>query len=434
MNSQLLSWVLVSGALFSAALPVGVIPVSAQPTFGNQKPPPSMEQKVMMPYQLSVTPADRAVDSDLFRLKPVLIPVKGLTQKACALSIRSASGGAVVWQQPADTTCSREHAVRLPIGQYRIKLAVLWGLSGSTTTYNQVQEVPYEVRAGDRLKVIGLTLHENLATTNRMAKVFVEVHNIGPIPVRSFTIRAFFQSANGMQTLRESRFGQLNPGQNLREGIGFLPVRGGSATVRVEVDKENVAGEPQEFVTNNFRELSFNIEFGEVVKPVLVPGNISTHITRTGKHMWVADYTICNVDPDAVYNIIHGCPTCRGVTRLLPIGNGPHDCRPAQEPGRPICLPSGGVFVADGTGMQPPCPANLPLRGALKPPGGIDGEISPFATHDYSYEILAARTVQNNFLVGSNSNEIIVHVPQTCRLPTCTPTETYRDEPPSIRQ
>lgn len=368
-----------------------------------------------MPFRIDVSPPQTGVDSGVIRVKPMPTMPMSLADKTCALSIRPAVGSGTSWQGAPDATCSREDTVRLPIGHYTIRLAVLWRPTGSSTGYNQAQDAAYEVKAGDRLRVRGLALEGSPPATNISGKARFEIENVSPVAVRGFMVRGRFHSPDGAQLVLEKRIGAIQPGEVVRDAAAFFPVRPGRSQVSVEADLENVGGEGPGFLSTSKAELQFDVAPGPPPKPLIVPGAIRTQKTLA-IHEWILDFTVCNVDPDALYRPKLTCPTCRDIPPLpiLPCTPSRGDC-PA------------GSFSASGIGLAPQCPGGLVFRGAFKP-GEARGSISPFADHDYQLTVEAQKIGRT---VSSDTRTI--HAPTDCRLSPCVRTETFQEQPPSIR-
>jgi hypothetical protein len=339
----------------------------------------------------------------------------------CALSVRPANGTGNSWQGTADPTCAKDAIVRLPVGQYIIRLAILWKVSGNTAGLNQVQELPYEVRAGDRLKVRSLTLDRGPLVTNSDGKVLIEIANIGPVAVPRFSIKGIFRSANGSKVVMEKHIAPLQPGAVYRDGAGFFPVRSGRSTLALEVDMANISGEGSEFLRNNKAELSLDVGPGAPPKPVLATG--STHVQEV-PHMntWEISYAICNVDPEASYAVSLRC---------LDNCTDPGISLNAAAPATPLCTPlgecAGGAQYLPGGGGR--CPPNLPFPGAIQFPR-LKRFISPHAAHDYELGVQAEKL---RGPLGFTRDVRIIHVPKICDFPPCTRTDNYRYEGISVR-
>ncbi|MDO9119841.1 MAG: CARDB domain-containing protein [Nitrospira sp.] len=391
----------------------------AQGVANNRMPARDFAQKAVAPYRIDVSPPTRGVDSATITLKPVPTGTAAIAEKMCALSVRPANGTGSTWQGPADPTCALDAFVRLPIGQYVIRLAILWKVSGNTAGLNQVQELPYEVRAGDRLKVRSLTLDRGPLATNSDGKVIVEIANIGPVAAPRFSVKGIFRSANGSKVVMEKQIAPLQPGAVYRDGISLFPVRSGRSALAIEVDMANVAGEGSEFLTNNKFELSFDVTPGSPPKPFIATG--STRVQEV-PHMnsWEIPYAVCNVDPEASYAV---------TLRCLDNCADPGLSLNAAAPSIPMCTPlgdCGGGYLPDGGGL---CPPNLPFPGAIQPPR-LKRFISPHAAHDYE---LAVQAEKVRGPLGFTRDVRIIHVPKICDFPPCTRTEGYRYEGISVR-
>jgi len=393
----------------------------AQGIANDRMPARDFAQKAVAPYRIDVSPPTRGVDSATITLKPVPTGTAAIAEKMCALSVRPANGTGNSWQGTADPTCALDAFVRLPIGQYIIRLAILWKASGNTAGINQVQEIPYEVRAGDRLKIRSLTLDRGPLATNSDGKVLIEIANIGPVVVPRSSIKGIFRSANGSKVVMEKQIAPLQPGAVYRDGVSFFPVRSGRSTLAIEVDMANIAGEGSEFLANNKAELSFDVGPGAPPKPVLATG--STRVQEV-PHMntWEISYAICNVDPEASYAVSLRC---------LDNCTDPGISLNAAAPSTPICTPlgecgGGAQYLPDGGGR---CPPNLSFPGAIQPPR-LKRFISPYAAHDYELGVQAEKV---RGPLGFTRNVRIIHVPKICDFPPCTRTEGYRYEGISVR-
>lgn len=377
--------------------------------------------KAVAPYRIDVSPPTRGVDSATITLRPIPTGTSALVEKMCALSVRPANGTGNSWQGTADPTCATDAIVRLPVGHYIIRLAILWKASGNTAGLNQVQELPYEVRAGDRLKVQSLTLDRSPLATNSDGKVLIEIANVGPVAVPRFSIKGIFRSANGSKVVMDKQIAPLQPGAVYRDGVGFFPIRSGRSALAIEVDSANAASEGSEFLSNNKAELSFDVGPGAPPKPVLATG--STRVQEV-PHMntWEISYAICNVDPEASYAVSLRC---------LDNCTDPGISLNAAAPSTPICTPigecSGGAqYLPDGGGR---CPPNLPFPGAIQFPR-LKRFISPYAAHDYELGVQAEKVRGPH---GFTRDIRIIHVPKICDFPPCTRAENYRYEGISVR-
>ncbi|MEQ1627610.1 MAG: CARDB domain-containing protein [Nitrospira sp.] len=378
-------------------------------------------QKAVAPYRIDVSPPTRGVDSATITLRPIPTGTSALVEKMCALSVRPANGTGKSWQGTADPTCAKDAIVRLPVGHYIIRLAILWKASGNTAGLNQVQELPYEVRAGDRLKVQSLTLDRSPLATNSDGKVLIEIANVGPVAVPRFSIKGIFRSANGSKVVMDKQIAPLQPGAVYRDGVGFFPIRSGRSALAIEVDSANAASEGSEFLSNNKAELSFDVGPGAPPKPVLATG--STRVQEV-PHMntWEISYAICNVDPEASYAVSLRC---------LDNCTDPGISLNAAAPSTPICTPigecSGGAqYLPDGGDR---CPPNLPFPGAIQFPR-LKRFISPYAAHDYELGVQAEKVRGPH---GFTRDIRIIHVPKICDFPPCTRTDNYRYEGISVR-
>ena len=378
-------------------------------------------QKAVAPYRIDVSPPTRGVDSATITLRPIPTGTSALVEKMCALSVRPANGTGKSWQGTADPTCAKDAIVRLPVGHYIIRLAILWKASGNTAGLNQVQELPYEVRAGDRLKVQSLTLDRSPLATNSDGKVLIEIANVGPVAVPRFSIKGIFRSANGSKVVMDKQIAPLQPGAVYRDGVGFFPIRSGRSALAIEVDSANAASEGSEFLSNNKAELSFDVGPGAPPKPVLATG--STRVQEV-PHMntWEISYAICNVDPEASYAVSLRC---------LDNCTDPGISLNAAAPSTPICTPlgecgGGAQYLPDGGGR---CPPNLPFPGAIQFPR-LKRFISPYAAHDYELGVQAEKVRGPH---GFTRDIRIIHVPKICDFPPCTRTDNYRYEGISVR-
>lgn len=413
--------VLAVGALASSLAIASPSGSAAQAIPRDRNSTPSMEQKVMLPYQLPITPPARAVDSEPTRLRPIPVGVTGVSQKTCAFSVRPAAGGPNVWQATADPTYAKEYSVKLPAGQFVVHLAVLWGLSGSSKVYNQAQDLPYEVRPGDRIKIRSLALDRSPVATNVAGKVVVEVENVGPVALSRLNLKGIFTSPAGSKVVRDVQIGSLRPGAIHQEGIGFFPLRSGPSSVGVEIDMANAAGEGAGFAVNNKATVNFTAMPGPPPKPFIATG--STRV-QEAPHMntWELSYAICNVDPEASYAVSLRC---------LDNCTDPGISLNAATPSTPICTPlgecgGGAHYLPDGGGR---CPPNLPFPGAIQP-ARLKRFISPYAAHDYELSVQAEKL---RGPLGFIRDVRIIHVPKICDFPPCTRTEGYRYEGISVR-
>lgn len=421
MMERLVSGFLIWGAVGITAAILYPTVTGAQGVAKDRMSVRDFAPKAVAPYRIDVNPPTRGVDSATITLKPVPTGTSAPAEKMCALSVRPANGTGNSWQGTADPTCAKDAIVRLPVGQYVIRLAILWKGSGNTAGQNQVQELPYEVREGDRLKVQSLTLDRSPLATNSDGKVLIEIANVGPAAVPRVSIRGIFRSANGSKIVMEKQIAPLQPGAVYRDGIGFFPVRSGRSTLAIEVDLANIAEEGSAFLANNKAELSFDVRPGSPPKPVLVTG--STQV-QEAPHMntWELSYAICNVDPEASYAVSLRC---------LDNCTDPGISLNAAAPSTPLCAPlgecgGGAQYLPDGGGR---CPPNLPFPGAIQFPR-LKRFISPHAAHDYE---LGAQAEKVRGPIGFTRDVRIIHVPKICDFPPCTRAESYRYEGISVR-
>ncbi len=213
----------------------------AQGVAKDRMPARDFAQKAVAPYRIDVSPPTHGVDSATITLKPVPTGTVALAEKLCALSVRPVNGTSNSWQGTADPTCAKNAILQLPVGQYIIRLAILWKALGNTAGLNQVQELPYEVWAGDRLKVQSLTLDRTPLATNSDGKALIEIANVGPVAVPRFSMKGIFRSADGSKVVLEKQIAPLQPGAVYRDGVAFFPVRSGRSTLAIEVDSANSA-------------------------------------------------------------------------------------------------------------------------------------------------------------------------------------------------
>ncbi len=398
-------------------LAFGGMPVMA----ADRLPPRDLQQKVTTPYRIEVTPPQAGLDSAVIRVKPMPAMPLAIADKTCALSIRPTSGTpGTAWQGQPDPTCSREESLRLPIGLYTIHLAILWRPSGSTTGRNDTQDLPYEVRAGDRLRVLSLRRDTTQPATNTAGKYTFAIENVGLVPINGVWVRGWLHGPSGAQLLIERRIGGIRPGEVVNDAMQYIPVSPGPSRVSVEVDSENVAGEVGDFRNNNKMQQEFAVAPGPPPKPILVPGAITTQ-RSAARSTWVLEFTVCNIDPDAAYQPRLMCTNCPN--RIEPADWG--WCTPSQG-GAYFC---GSTAIAlDGNGITPRCPGGLAFRGAIKPESKLK-EISPWADRDFQLLVQAKKPGQ----VTVTSDVINIHVPTDCRLPPCVRAEGFRETPPSIR-
>ena len=393
----------------------------AQGVAKDRMPARDFAQKAVAPYRIDVSPPTHGVDSATITVKPVPTGTAVLAEKMCALSVRPVNGTSNAWQGTADPTCAKNAILRLPVGQYIIRLAILWKALGNTAGLNQVQELPYEVRAGDRLKVQSLTLDRTPLATNSDGKALIEIVNVGPVAVPRFSMKGIFRSADGSKVVLEKQIAPLQPGAVYRDGVAFFPVRSGRSTLAIEVDSANAASEGSGFLSNNKAELSFDVGPGAPPKPVLVTG--STQV-QEAPHMntWELSYAICNVDPEASYAVSLRC---------LDHCTDPGISLNAAAPSTPLCAPlgecgGGAHYLPDGGGR---CPPNLPFPGAIQP-ARLKRFISPYAAHDYELGVQAEKL---RGPVGFIRDVRIIHVPKICDFPPCTRAEGYRYEGVTVR-
>lgn len=427
--STTISRILAVCVLASGMAILGPSHSGAQAARGDRTAPSAMDQKVMIPYQISITPPARAVDSETTRLRPIPVGVTGVSQKTCAFSVRPAGGGPNVWQETADPTCAKEYSVKLPAGQFVVHLAVLWRLSGSSKVYNQAQDLSYEVRPGDRIKIRSLALDRNPVATNVAGKVIVEVENVGPVALSRLNLKGIFTSPAGSKVVRDVQIGSLRPGAIHQEGIGFFPLRSGPSSVGVEIDMANAAGEGEGFAVNNKATVNFTAMPGPPPTPGIQTGTPS--MSQTGvvappgvpASSWTLRYSVCNIDPEAVYAMTLTCmnncsePGVALFTTSAGVGNWNRICDPQGQ------CPTG--FSAQNDGR---CPTNLPFPGVIT--GQFTGPISSYADHDFELSVQAEK--KHGPTTFSRTVKV-VHVPKICQLPPCTPTEGYRYEGVSIR-
>lgn len=393
----------------------------AQGVAKDRMPARDFAQKAVAPYRIDVSPPTRGVDSATITVKPVPTGTAALAEKMCALSVRPVNGTSNSWQGTADPTCAKNAILRLPVGRYIIRLAILWKALGNTAGLNQVQELPYEVWAGDRLKVQSLTLDRTPLTTNSDGKALIEIANIGPVMVPRFSVKGIFRSTNGSKVVLEKQIAPLQPGAVYRDGVAFFPVRSGRSTLAIEVDSANAASEGSGFLSNNKAELAFDVGPGAPPKPMLVTGSIQV---QEAPHMntWELSYAICNVDPEASYAVSLRC---------LDNCTDPGISLNAAGPSTPLCAPlgdcgGGAHYLPDGGGR---CPPNLPFPGAIQP-ARLKTFISPYAAHDYELGVQAEKL---RGPLGFIRDVRIIHVPKICDFPPCTRAEGYRYEGVTVR-
>ena len=350
-------------------------------------------------YRLEITPPSPAEESSAIRVRPVATSAgeRDLQGRTCTISVRPAGGGAgTSWQGAPDASCSRQDVVRLPAGAYTVRLVVA-GTGAATRA--QTQEVPYEVRPGDRVRLRPLSLEPARPESNVAAKVFWEVENVGPLPVAQLVV---VLRSNG-QVVERKTWAALSPGETRRDAFSFTPTTQTRMDFSVEADEGNRAGEPEAHRANNRASTAFDVAPGPPPTPVIVLGPI---LSSGRSNVWARDLTICNVDPHARYTSEFSGPRCKGG---LPC-SGPYSGVPADGDFRV------GSFFQIGAALTPGCPGGLPFRGGLKP-GALQGPVGIVNDHRFEFRVVAEK---NGRRVPSRTEAFTV--PANCRFP-CVRTE-----------
>jgi CARDB len=367
--------------------------------------PTAPQRQLLPPYRLELSPPAGADENAPILARPLPSTAIGLAvgERSCTLSVRPESGAGASWQGTSDATCARQETLQLPLGRYRVRLAMRWTPSGETTARDDTQDLVYEVRAGDRLRVRSLRLEPQRPEARSPLKLAWEVENVGPHPVQPLVIEVL---RDGQLVERRTR-SSLAPGQSINDGFIVTPTQAQRITLAINADPDNRSGEPAAHHGNNRATVSAEVAPGPPPTPVIVLGELQDSPGRSGYRptSWSRSVTLCNVDPDARY-----------VSEL----RGPR-CAPSPLPctGLYSGTPSrgefwAGAFNANGSAMRPSCPGGLELPAGLQP-GTLQGPIGSQNEHRFELQVFAEKNGRRSATASAAFS-----VQPNCR-PPCVP-------------
>ncbi|HEU4389136.1 MAG TPA: hypothetical protein VFV34_15145 [Blastocatellia bacterium] len=255
--------------------------------------------------------------------------------------------GASVWSSSRDPNC-REATTRLDAGTYTFRLVIDYRSPAGAAASSSSELRDYVVTPGSVIvgtlapavfSVSDLTLDPD-PEAGREVKVRMKIKNLGDTQILSLPWRiSGAVSANGRVRL---------DAKSETEVTATFTAPSRSVEVTGEVDQDNELNETQSQRSDNRRTIR------RAIKPP-VPVIVLGSVVYKGPG-FVLPFTICNVDPDAIYRFSRGCndrPSC--ALLAMPFGGRARTDFLADR------------FSDNGTMLNPPCPANLPFRGGLQP-------------------------------------------------------------------
>lgn len=363
---------------------------------------------VLPPYRLSISPAVQADENQAIVVQPVPgTSAAAASERSCTISFRPDSGAGSSWQGLPDAGCARQDTLRLPVGAYWVRLTMRWKALDEAVMREDSHDLPYKVRAGDRLRLQAVRVEPAQPQPMTPAKLAWELQNTGPVPLQPVVVEI---QRDGQAVDRRTR-SALAPGETWRDGFAFTAGEGQRVSLALIADPDGRSGEPDAHRTNNRAERVVDMQAAPPPTPLLVLGEVTPNTPLPGVRAatWSRLMTICNVDPTARYVSEFRGPGCMP----LPC-TGPYSGTPARGDFRP------GSFAADGTTMSAPaCPTGLPFAGGLKP-GILQGPIGHTREHGFDLTVFAEKNGRR-----SPSASVSFTVAPNCR-PPCVETESGR--------
>ena len=226
----------------------------------------------------------------------------------------------------------------LPPGRYVLKLGVTWQAGG--TGHSGTADAPYEVTSSNKIALTKCDVTPARPFAGRSASVTWEVRSTTTTALGPFNVVVVADHA----PVETFSVASLAPGASTWHSVSWTPANALPAALSCEADVENALGEAPAFRGDNAIRNRVDVVPPGVPLPIVVLGKQSLAKTK-----WDQDYTVCNIDPDAFYEIrVTGCLGCSA---------GFLDGVPSQGP-------QANVSVA-GTTARPACPAGLRWPAAL---------------------------------------------------------------------
>jgi hypothetical protein len=379
------SWIVLSAA--ALVLSSG----HARAQMGVVAPPKVFE---LPPYRIAVTPPSSAPEGTTVRIRPVATGAAAISQQVCRLEVWPAAGGhGATWSGGSDSGCSREEAVTLPAGRYTVKLAMSWSAGGQGRS--ATAETPYEVTGVRKLAVARCFVDRPRLTVGRQATVSAEIRNdsgraLGPFHVVFVA---------GHENAGDVTVASLDARSSVVVSALFTGRAAGTLLVTCEADRTNSVGEATGFLGDNSMTTSITVFPVGPPSPNIVFGKLNL-----GAILWKQEYTICNADVDALYEV-------KTLDCAFPCSGG-YSGVPATDftPDR---------VSYDGSGVGAVCAGNNPRKAAFNP-GPAEGPRNQYVDRNYMLTVKATKDGQ------SISTSVPFRVPQHCgalSIPICVETE-----------